>query len=330
MKSLSYVCCLLVATAATTALAPCQVPGRPGQKPPAKQGQERGGSADQQAGELRRRKMQAAMEQEERENIEWEKLSPEERLSRRVVTGASSYCRFQASCKPAKLLPGQSGTLMVVAILQGSAVLPSPAPVEVMPRQGVTPVSLGTLRVRPAERGQLAKAYVGQPVYDNTAIFEVPVTMSSDAKLGEKHLVSLDLKFDLYDGNSGQPVGRFIDRVATNIEVGAVPNPTIQGGGASAANNVDTASTARVVKPVAVGGGDTPTVNTARTADVDGAVEQAASGDANQVEPVAPALGGGSQPPVADDSEDGLPIGLIAGGGLFVVAILVLLLRRKS
>ena len=260
---------------------------------------------------------------------EWESLTPEERLARRVTNGASAYCRFVAACKPAKLLPGQTGTLLVTALLQGSAVIPSPAPVELLPRKGVAPITVGQLRVRPAEPGRLAQAYQGRPVYDNYAVFEVPVTMTSEAKVGEKHTVSLDLKFDLYDGNSAQPVGRFVDRVATEIEVGVVPDPIVKGAPAGPSHDEEPAAAAtssgdaEVVEPVAA----EPDGKLIGAAESVPAPAPADAGSGDEVGEPAPA---GAAGPPTSGADDGLPMPLLLGGGAILVVILLLLVRRKS
>lgn len=298
-----------LACAALAAFAPCQ-----------KRSAE--GLNDEQTARLEKAK--AAMEKSgDGEREEWANLTPEERLARNVTNGASAYCRFVASCRPPKLLPGQSGVLYVTALLQGNAVLPSPAPIEVLPRTKSNPISLGSLAVQPADAGKLAQAYLGRPVYDNFAVFEVPVTMGPEAKIGEKHGVYLDLKFDLYDGNSAQPVGRFIDRVSTEIEVGAAPDPVVQGGvkkpavqpaaatpqepveAAPPTERGDEVVTAREDQPVAVPAG---------------------AASATDVDP-APAW---STPPPTAETGDGLPLPLLLGGGALVVVILLLLLRKRG
>src|SRR5262245_44213520 len=57
-----------------------------------------------------------------------ENLTPEQRLARYITNGAGAHCRFLATVKPLKLMPGQSGTMLVTAVLQGHAVIPSPPP----------------------------------------------------------------------------------------------------------------------------------------------------------------------------------------------------------
>jgi hypothetical protein len=88
---------------------------------------------------------------------------------------------------------------------------------------------LGALSPQPAGPGRLAAAYLGRPVYDNYAVFEVPVTMAGDAALGSKHVAAVDMRFDLFDGNTAQPIGRFVDRVSMEIEVGRVADPDVRG-----------------------------------------------------------------------------------------------------
>ena len=90
------------------------------------------------------------------------------------------------------------------------------------------------MTMRPAALGTIHKGYLGRPVYENTAVFEVPVTLSQSAKLGEKVSVALEFEFDVYDGDSAQVVGRFTERVNAVIEV-APPSSTTAAGAVEAA-----------------------------------------------------------------------------------------------
>jgi hypothetical protein len=245
-----------------------------------------------------------------------EKLTPEERLRRNITTGASNFCRFHTSLRPAKLMPGETGTMLVAAILQGQAVLPAPAPLELVQTVQSSPVAVGGLAVRPAELGRLAAGYVGRPVYENYAIFEVPVTLAAEAQVGKKYPVAVDLKFDLYDGASAQPIGRFLDRATLEIEVGRVPDPVVPTGAAAATASGPAPTTIEASKPEAV----------APPAPVSGAIVVAP-------EPVAPA----AAPNVASDAaaslsvepEAGMPVVLIAGAGALLLGIVVLLARKR-
>ena len=258
---------------------------------------------------------------------ELERLTPEQRLARNIISGAGAYCRFHVAMKPAKLMPGQSGTLLITATLQGAAVLPSPPPVEMIspPQQGQ--VQLGAITVRPADVGrQLAPGYVGRPVYDNYAIFELPVTLASDAQIGTKYPVVVDLKFDLYDGASAQPLGRFLDRANAVIEAGIVLDPAV-----SMPVRLDSGGAAKEVapeKPAAETSGEP--ARRAESTTIGGS--RVAPAEATPLPPpTAPVsiVPNESTLPPVDDVEGGLPVLPIAIGGALVLAIMILLARRR-
>lgn len=274
-------------------------------------------------GERRAKKAAAGEAQEEKGEIDDSRMTPEQRLARNITSGASAYCKLLATVTPAKLMPGQSGTLKILATLQGHAVIPSPAPLEMLaqPQQGA--VSLGGLAIRPADVGRLEKGYVGRPVYENYAVFEVPVTMAATAVLGSKHAVAVDLKFDLYDGASAQPIGRFLDRVGTEIEVGAVPDPQVKGGVARPA-----AAVADVGKPLVA-----PPAEAAPPGPATNPVPLAANAvvpEPTKVPSQAPESPAAAGPvlPVEDDGA-GMPLPLLVGGGVLLLGVALLLARKK-
>ena len=154
-------------------------------------------------------------------------MTPEELLESRKRRGSRGQCRFVATMRPPKLLPGESGTLMVTAILQGKSVMQAPSPVEMTPRVSPGFATLGALSARPAPMGTIHQGYLGRPVYENTAIFEVPVAVSPSVKLGETVPIALDLEFDIYDGDSARVVGRFIERVQTTFTVAQYVDPPV-------------------------------------------------------------------------------------------------------
>lgn len=250
-------------------------------------------------------------------------LTPEERLARNITAGAGAYCRFTTSVREGKLMPGQSGTLLVTATLQGAAVMPSPPPIELLAPSQQGLATVGALAVRPADIARLAPGYAGRLVYDNYVVFELPVTLSSEAQIGKKVPVVIDLKFDLYDGASAQPIGRFVDRATAEIEVGAEPKPA-----------VSMPASAPATPPVeAVGGAP---VEPAKLQREGGPSNPAAVGGSamtsvapSGASPEAPDAGvtEHSLPSVGDS--DGLPLWpILAGGGL--VLVLVLVLARKK
>jgi hypothetical protein len=253
------------------------------------------------------------------------RLTPEERLARHVTSGAQAYCRLQASLKPEKLMPGQSGVMTILATLQGDAVLPAPPPtLEVLNAAQQGEVTLGTLSARPAVNGRHARGYLGRPVYDNYALLDVPVTMSANAQLGSKHVVAVELKFDLYDGNSAQPIGRFLDRVSTMVEVGKVLDPAVQGGVRAAATTPPPTGEPAVPPPQ-------PQPAAVRTATEPVRVDPnpIAPASTPTASPELPASDSQVQAPSAAAEDGGLPVPLLIGGGVLLLAVILLLARRR-
>ena len=257
----------------------------------------------------------------------WAAMTPDERLDANKRRGSKAHCRFVATCRPPKLLPGQSGVMLVTAILQGQAVLPAPLSMTMSPRVKPNSVQIGTLIAHEAMPGTMAKAYLGRPVYENTAVFEVPVTMGTNAKLGEKTPVAVDLQFDIYHGDSGQAIGRFIERVSTDVEVAAHVDPQVAG-------RVSRPKAEPKRAPVV----PTPVTNSVKTSGDDS--DSDAAGPKGKVIPVQ----GPAEPapevteteteesgdlPSMKGTDAGLPWMLILGGGGFLLVIVLLLLRKK-
>jgi hypothetical protein len=248
-------------------------------------------------------------------------LTPEQMLARNITSGASAFCRFYATVKPNKLMPGQSGVVSVAAILMGDAVIPTPPPMEMIgaAQQGV--IGLGPMSFVPAEPGTHAKGYLGRPVYDNYAIFEVPVTVSPDAEVGKKHRVAIDMRFDLYDGNSGQPVGRFVDQVSTEIEIGRALDPAVAVPREGAARSSEAGKMA--IEPTA----SEPLAEAKPQRVLEGSVIEPVAAPAPV--PLQPD-GSASEIPVGvDTSETLLPLPMLVGGGVLLLGIVLLLARRK-
>lgn len=253
---------------------------------------------------------------------EFERLTPEERLARNITNGASAHCRFYTSFRPAKLMPGQSGTMLVTMTFHGAAVLPAPPAIEMLsgPRQG--PVTVGTLAVRPAEPGRLASGYLGRPVYDNFAVFEIPVSLTGEAPIGSKQPVSVELKFDLYDGVSAQPIGRFVDRATGEIEVGEQPDPKV----AVPRRSDEVAAAAVRAEPVAsLSPSAAPPTAVAGPAALSGR-----AGEVQESQPSAPvAADNPGNLPLPSASDGGLPLLPILGGALLVVGVAILLIKKR-
>lgn len=285
-------------------------------------GQNRQGGEEAEAAGQTRRKAKEAM-RGEKQDVEEENLTPEQRLARNITHGASAYCRFTTLLKPAKLMPGQSGILKIVATMQGHAVLPSPSPLEMTPSPSQGPITVGSLTIKPADVGRLEPGYLGRPVYENYAELEVPVTMGTAAEVGKKYVLALDLKFDLYDGTSAQVIGRFLDRVATEVEVGSVPDPAV----VIRTGNVKPAGEA-AVSTSPVSGKEIPArTSTAPLVPLQGNAIVPAS------RPAEPAVGDSSggaaiESPSVDDG-GGMLVPVAVGAGVLLLFVVLLLARKK-
>lgn len=268
-------------------------------------------------------KPQEAGEADSEAAARWEAMSPEERLAANIRRGSKAHCRFVAACRPPKLLPGQSGVLMITAILQGQAVLPAPLQLKMTPRVKVGSVSLGALAAHPALPGTMAKAYINRPVYENTAVFEVPVTMGNDAKLGQKTPLAVDLEFDLYDGKSGQAIGRFIERVSADVEIAPHVDPEVAG---RANKPKVTPKPVVAVEPVNKQSSQEDATKPDGNAMGGKATEVPVAG-AKPAEVVEPATSGDLPP--TETGGIGMPYMLVIGGGAFLLVIALLLMRKK-
>ena len=286
-----------------------------GQEPSVRQVDPDGGSSKERG---KGKEKEGVLSEEEEKN-----LTPEQRLARNITSGAGSYCRFVGAMIPPKLMPGQQGTIRVAVAMLGAAVLPSPPPLELLSPPNMNKVSLGGLTVHPAEPGVLAAGYRGRPVYENTMILEVPATMGTEVKLGEKVSFSLDFRFDLYDGVSAQPIGRFVDHVVVEAEVGTSPDPAVPGLGTKPPAVAVTASETPVASaPVAS--------NT--SAPLAGQNPMPANAPPPSATESAPNTTSSSAPAVAPSTEDqdsGPPFVLFGVGGVVVLALVVLLARKK-
>ena len=117
---------LLLALSVFAAVVPCQ----------RGEGEEGGKMSPERMRELRQAMAEKGLAEEEMEKI----LRVEEAANagelpnamlRGMRRGCAKYCTFAATIKPKQLLPGQSGVMMVSALLKDETVMESPAPIEV-------------------------------------------------------------------------------------------------------------------------------------------------------------------------------------------------------
>jgi len=244
------------------------------------------------------------------------------------IQTARGHCRFDGAIQPRRLMPGQTGKLILTMMLEGDSVMTAPSSLSLKSAQGG--MTLGAWSMLPAQSGRIAPAYMGQPVYDNWAVIEATVTMPSEARLGEKRSAVLDLEFDLNSGSTGQSLGHFRDSVSVPCEVGVSLNPNVV-----SLPSAQLASGAAQQVPASTQHADSASATQAASP------EQAAKASpqaAELTDPVAPAGPQSNQdetgssaelaPAVEESTKDSL---LFVGGGAAAVIVLiaVLMLRRR-
>ena len=270
-----------------------------------------------------RRKLAQKRERSDTEIIESGEMAPEELRNMRKLRGSRGQCRFVASVRPPQLLPGQTGTLLITAILQGHSVLTAPAQVVMTPRPNGNSLQYGDLTARPARVGTIHEAFRGRPVYENTAVFEVPVTLAQNAKLGDKAPLALELEFDIHDGQTGQVTGRYIEQVKAQVEVAPHVDPQVEG---RQARDEEPPVEPAPVAPLE-GGDEAP----AAVAGGESALSGVATNAVAEEAPAAPPAGAGAAdalPPIPA-AEGGSSWLLPVGGGAALVVLLLLLARKK-
>lgn len=290
---------------------------------PAVSAQEGGGDLPEKL-QASRRKLAQKRERSDTEVIESREMTPEELRNARKLRGSRGQCRFVATVRPPKLLPGQSGTLMITAILQGQSVLTAPAQVVMTTRPNGDTVQFGDLTARPARVGTIHAAFRGQPVYENTAVFEVPITLSPSARLGDRAAMALELEFDIHDGKTGQVTGRYIEQVKAQVEIAPHVDPQVEARRAvdePAAAPEPVAAPERAESAPASGTADGEAALGGEAVDVEpAAVPSAAVADESAPSDALPPI-----PAPANDTGWLLPV----GGGAALLVLLLLLARKK-
>lgn len=247
--------------------------------------------------------------------------------------GARGFCRFDGSLTPKRLLPGQTGTVLVTMILEGDAVLPAAPNLQVKPAN--QPLQVGSWSIRPPSTATVAAAFKGQPAYDNWAVIEVPVTMPKTAVLGTTIHLALDVEFDLVNGTSAAPLGHFNERVSVVCPVGVVNDPVVAVTARGADRTGSDASTPSVPAAASPAADKQGTAQSGRpatpqpvavlpsgTSDPAGAVERPGQPAGAENGPAdAPAL------PGSGSSSNSLLI--VGGAGLLLVAVIAVMIKRR-
>ena len=138
------------------------------------------------------------------------------------------------SLRPRRLAPGESGSVVVLLILQNPAVVMADAAVglEYDAKQGG--LELGSFAVVPAKMGTLPTRFVGTPVHDNSVTIEIPVTVGKSAPHGDVR-VTFQAKVPLVDGVQGTSFGDGLIPITGQVKIGRpLPRPNIVAGVAGA------------------------------------------------------------------------------------------------
>ena len=145
-----------------------------------------------------------------------------------------------ATTKPSRIPPGGEGTMVITLMLKGNVVVTPDTAIELTYRTEQKALSLGAYTLRPPTRRMREGPLVGQPVYDQSVILELPLRVAPGANPG-KHLATLVAEFELKDSTHGISKGRWLRGVKTQVQVGdsrqlarGAPGPLPRGSSAPA------------------------------------------------------------------------------------------------
>ncbi len=215
------------------------------------------------------------------------------------------------SVKPRRLAPGQLGDLYVVVTLgRGGNVVLSGAIAELRLSPDAGPFQFGNPTLDPTGNGR--------PVYEDTLLFRVPVTVRPDAEK-KRHPVAGVVRLELVDGKSGRPVGVFESQLRGTITVGA-PLPSAVASKSTGTREVVTGSKTATSTPRTAGRDASATTDPKSRVANDGELESRTV----SVDPLVP-----SAAESVEVRATGFDLLWLAFGGVVVVVLIILVLRRK-
>jgi hypothetical protein len=243
-----------------------------------------------------------------------------------VEAGSMIHC--EAYSKPRRMAPGQSGALKVMGLLSGHYVaLPgSHIKLSLEPVEGLV---FGVPVLQAAPAGTRPGKFQGKPVYDDFILFDVPLSVSDKVKAPNKRIfLKGKLYLEIHNGKTGAKVGAFVANVAGRVDVGkrladgkvVLPGRSKNGKGTTGKKPGKTKTKPK--KKINPGSASKSNGSPTRNGDA-AVVEKSDSGD--------PKKGDADTDSELTDEAPGLlsirNMGI--GGGLLVILILVLLVRRK-
>lgn len=127
--------------------------------------------------------------------------------------------KLTASSETPRLHPGEASKLLVVFAPTGETMLLSPPPVTFLspPQQGSVTLH-GEPQFRPATPGAKSRSLKGVVVYEDTAILEIPFSISEKATPGLHH-IDLSFRYELVANMRGGVLGPYTDSVGVDVQV---------------------------------------------------------------------------------------------------------------
>jgi hypothetical protein len=239
-----------------------------------------------------------------------------------VRTDLVRFCDFIGSARPSPIPPGATGTFNVIAILKGDGVISDATSVTLDYQRKQGPLILGEPIWPAAKPGKLAAGFLGRPVFEDTMVVSIPVTVAPGTAFGN-HAVLANVTANLTQGSNGVVIG----------EIKAMVNAAVNVGPASVLLNVPD----RAASPEKAAAGNQATTGKhgEPTAGEVGKPAPTAQPTGQALTPAEPAGQGHDDPtptpegPRAPEKE-GPSLLLLVGGGFAVLLLAVLLLAKKK
>ena len=237
----------------------------------------------------------------------------------KIIPNGAHLFTPTAHLRPRRLAPGESGKLSVLVQLRRDNVVPGGATARLELAADNGPLILGVPELMAPGKGTPNTKFAGQPVYEGTMVFLAPVTIREDAKPG-MYQVRGTVHAEISDSKTGRKYGLFRTEVQGKVRVGPSLTPKAK-------------NAPRV--PRQAGPADTVPDTTARARPPERKDAVAPRVDAPESASAQP---GQSAPPAANVTPSPVPAAapptgisfvLLAGLGLAVVLILLLLVRRR-
>jgi len=144
----------------------------------------------------------------------------EEEEEERPLGSSSAYMAAIPGQRPQRIAPGGTGALVVVLALRQRAIIEADElfSVTYSERQGA--LTLGPWRRRPPGVGKHHDGSRGRPVYDDTIVVEVPLSVDAAASPGD-HRAIVRVSARIHDGEEGRLLGQTTLDVVCPITIGA-------------------------------------------------------------------------------------------------------------